>query len=313
MIIYGQDKLAFLNRQSTNTLTEIRGNDIITTVLTSPSARILDVLSVFIHEDYQDVAGDAAAPLGVLTLPARSRKTFEFLKNRIFFMDRVTIENQSDQYALVELMGSQIESILYPPGFEHPLEASEIINLPILGIDVMVFGIEPALGMGYRVLVCRDYLDQLRIRLSEHGVIELDEKGYETCRVENGCPGPMGELNESYTPLEVGLGSFVSDNKGCYTGQEVIARQVNYDKVTQVLAGIRLEEGVNRGAHITREGRSVGTITSVAFSARFGWIALAVVRRSYLDFGSGVEILASDFPAGQDRVIGGFISELPFS
>jgi len=313
LIIYGQDNALFLNRQSTNNLSKVLDNQIIYTVLTSPTARILDVLGVFKYKGDRVETGDGAALLGVLTLPGRALQTFEFLSKRIFFMDRVTIENWSDQCALVELMGSQIERILFQSGLDCSVESTEVRFLSYQGNDVVVFGFEPSLSLGPRILVPRSNLDQLRNILREQGISELGTEKYEMFRVINGSPGPTGELNEDYTPLEVGLGDLVPGNKGCYTGQEILARQVTYDKVSQVLAGIRLEGGVNQGDLLLRDDRSIGTITSVAFSETHGWIALAVIRRTSLDYGSRVEVQTSELHSGQDRLIGGIISSLPFS
>ena len=52
-------------------------------------------------------------------------------------------------------------------------------------------------------------------------------------------PARMRELTEDYTPLEARLDAAVSLKKGCYTGQEVLARQVNYDKITRRMVGLR--------------------------------------------------------------------------
>ena len=78
----------------------------------------------------------------------------------------------------------------------------------------------------------------------------------------------------------------VSGNKGCYPGQEVIARQLTYDKVTQRLVGLRLDEPVAPGGRLLAEGKPVGVITSAAVSPRFGAIALGVVKRPHHEVGT---------------------------
>ena len=83
--------------------------------------------------------------------------------------------------------------------------------------------------------------------------------------------------------MEVGFRWAISDNKGCYTGQEVIARQVNYDKVTRHLIGLRTGDSLreNETLYAQDSGQPVGTVTSAVVSPRFGSIALAVVKRPY--------------------------------
>ena len=98
------------------------------------------------------------------------------------------------------------------------------------------------------------------------------------------------ELTEDYTPLEIGLGAYVADDKGCYTGQEVIARQTNYDKITQRLVGLEMASETQPATRLWAEGKSVGKITSTARSPRFGHIALAVVKRPYDRVGTLLQV-----------------------
>ena len=90
------------------------------------------------------------------------------------------------------------------------------------------------------------------------------------------------ELTGDYTPLEAGLAWAVSDNKGCYTGQEIIARQITYDKVTKTLVGLRSDVPLLVGENVTADGRSVGVVTSSGYSPALGRpLALAVVKRPF--------------------------------
>ena len=82
-----------------------------------------------------------------------------------------------------------------------------------------------------------------------------------------------------------------ADNKGCYTGQEIIARQVTYDKVTKSLAGLVCESAVNIGDEVSVGGESAGKVTSVAFSPRLGrYIALAILRRPHNAVGTKARV-----------------------
>src|SRR5690606_39681801 len=113
------------------------------------------------------------------------------------------------------------------------------------------------------------------------GAVPLGEEAYDVLRVEAGLPASGTELTEDFTPLETGLAYTVSTSKGCYTGQEVLARQINYDKVSRQLVGLRLKEPAPAGSAVRAEGRPAGTVTSVVLSPEHGWIALAVVRRPH--------------------------------
>jgi folate-binding protein YgfZ len=125
--------------------------------------------------------------------------------------------------------------------------------------------------------------EALLANLEGIGVHRLETDTYEVLRIEAGVPAAGHELTEDYTPLETNLAETVSMTKGCFTGQEVIARQVNFDKVTKQLAGLRLEEMVNAGrpVHSPEKDQSAGVITSTTTSPRFGPIALAMLKRPF--------------------------------
>ena len=95
--------------------------------------------------------------------------------------------------------------------------------------------------------------------------------------------------------------------KGCYTGQEVLARQINYDKITRQMVGLRLETPVQRGAAVQVEGRGAGEVTSAVVSPRFGAIALAVVKRPHFEPGTVVMVAS-----GEETARGEVVS-LPFA
>ena len=109
-------------------------------------------------------------------------------------------------------------------------------------------------------------------------------------RVEAGKSGAQHELTGEYTPLETGLESTISTTKGCYTGQEVIARQITYDKITQRLTGLRLQQPAQPGERVWAQDKPVGAVTSAALSPRFGAIALGVLRKPHFEPGSDLAV-----------------------
>ena len=73
-----------------------------------------------------------------------------------------------------------------------------------------------------------------------HGVQPIGLEAMEALRVENGLPRWGHELGDAYNPLEAGLTGSVSWTKGCYIGQEVVARLWTYHKVQRYLVGLGL-------------------------------------------------------------------------
>ena len=84
--------------------------------------------------------------------------------------------------------------------------------------------------------------------------ILADDGAYTARRVELGRPIPGRELTGDYNPLEAGMQWVCAENKGCYTGQEIIARQVTYDKVTKTLVGLRCHAAVAIGETVAVDG-----------------------------------------------------------
>lgn len=266
----GPDRVDFLQRQTTNDLNALSPEHTLVTTLTSPTARVLDVLTLMPEDD----------KIGALTLPGRATQTAAYLQSRIFFMDNVTVSDVSAHFAQIELLGPQVGSIMTALSLGKLPEEGEIISTEINDLAMRAFN---TLGSELCLLVPTENVGNVLATLDKIGVHQLDTDNYEVLRVEAGLPAPGHELTEDYTPLETGLAETVSMTKGCFTGQEVIARQVNFDKVTKRLVGLRLAEAVNPGTAVRsfENSQPAGIITSTTASPRFGPIALAVLKRPF--------------------------------
>ncbi len=120
----------------------------------------------------------------------------------------------------------------------------------------------------------------LRAALAARGAVPVPEAAAEVLRVEHGRPRFGAELDEATIPQEAGLNErAVSFTKGCYVGQETVARLYYKGKPNRHLRGLRLSEAVEPGTELTLGGKPVGRLGSVADSPVFGPIGLALVRR----------------------------------
>ncbi|MQC26061.1 MAG: aminomethyl transferase family protein, partial [Chloroflexi bacterium] len=130
----------------------------------------------------------------------------------------------------------------------------------------------------FLVLAKAELQETIQAALETNSGEALSATSAKLLRVEAGLPG-AGELLGDFTPFEVELAERVSGSKGCYTGQEVLARQVTYDKVTRQLAQLAVDGAVEVGADVLAGDKLVGKVSSVATSPRFGELALAVLRK----------------------------------
>jgi folate-binding protein YgfZ len=126
---------------------------------------------------------------------------------------------------------------------------------------------------------------------------------YEVLRIEAGLPRFGVEIGEEYIPLEANLWDDVSFTKGCYIGQEIIARMESRGKQARVLAGLRLAAPLDAdGERAVRiDGQPAGQVTSVAYSPALGPIALAFIKPALANPGAkatvgGVQALIAELP-----------------
>ena len=145
--------------------------------------------------------------------------------------------------------------------------------------------------------------------LATPGAVELDWETLQTLRIEAGIPKWGSELTEATIPLEANLGATISQNKGCYMGQEVIARIISRGHTNRTLVGFRLNQLAPVGTELLPENspqrnQNPARLTSVTASPECGPIALGFIRNEYAQLGLAVH--------SSDRAVTATVSALPF-
>jgi folate-binding protein YgfZ len=171
---------------------------------------------------------------------------------------------------------------------------------------------EPLAGGGGRAVAARRDAARVWQALVERGrPLGLRPAGAEVeeiLRVEAGLPGPGRELSERYNPLEAELRPFVSFTKGCYTGQEVVARLNTYKKLQRVLRGLRLAGDAvppPEARVLAGDGAEAGQVTSAVRSPALGApLALAYIELDRAAAGTRLLVeLAPGGPAVEAEVL----------
>ncbi len=294
----GEDRIAFLQRISTNDVRLLPGQGTVT-VLISPTARIQAVLTVL------------AMPAGLLLLagPGQGPAIFNTLRTQIFFNDKVALEGRGGALAHFNLLGPQAAGLLAQvagPVDDLPLFGWR--TLAIAGVDVTVQRHEGLSSDGFTLLIPSPAALAVTAALLRAGAAPLHDDAYHVLRVEAGVPAPGFELTEQVNPLEAGLRRFCNDHKGCYTGQEIIARQVTYDKVTTHLVGLLPDGMVAPEAKVVAEGKQAGWVSSAVHSFALDRpIALAFVRRPHHEPGTQLTVQAGD------KTVTATVAPLPFT
>jgi folate-binding protein YgfZ len=134
--------------------------------------------------------------------------------------------------------------------------------------------------LGVDVLCLAEDTEAVRSELVKAGAEPVSEQAAEVVRVEHGRPRWGAELDETLIPQEAGLNDrAVSFTKGCYVGQETVARLHWKGKPNRHLRGLRLSALADPGTPLWLEDREVGRLGTVVASPSHGPIALAVLRR----------------------------------
>ncbi len=288
LFLGGRDRADFLQRMTTNDISRLQPGQAALTILTSPVARIDAVFSVLCRQD------------DLLLLPSEGQANAlrQRLQGQIFFMDKVTVTDESAQLRRLRLLGPAAGDLLLAAGLPQP--ASDDQFLEEAGVSVLRqerFDLP-----GYEIIGAVETLDALQERLISAGAVPLaDSVSYEARRIELGRPRPGQELTDAFTPLEAGMAWVCAENKGCYTGQEIIARQLTYDKVTRALVRLRAELPLLEGASVSVNDRAVGTVTSSGYSPTAGSVALAVLKR--LHNVEGVEVTVEGAAARVEQIL----------
>ena len=263
-----RDRVDFLQRMTTNDIACLQPGQAAVTILTSPTARIEAVFSVLCRQD------------DLMLLPSQGQADTlrQRLQSQIFFMDNVTVTDESDEMGRLRLLGQTAAELLRSVGLPQPESDDQFLE----DKSVCVLRQERYDLPGFEIIGSVDGIAALQERLGDAGAVILaGNDSYEARRVELGRPRPGKELTDAFTPLEAGMAWVCAENKGCYTGQEIIARQLTYGKVTRSLVRLRSELPLPEGATVSVNGRSAGTVTSCAHSPSAGQVALAVLKRPH--------------------------------
>jgi len=269
--ISGQDRVRFLHNQSTNNFNILQPGEGCETVFVTSTARTIDLATAILTED----------KIILIVSPNRRQKLLELLDRYIFPMDKVELKDLTNSTATFSLIGQESIKLLEKMGITN-LESQPNLSHQLTEIHPLKAQIRVVVGSGlatsgYTLICDANIAASLWSELVKNGAIPAGEQVWERLRIEQGRPATDFELTDEYNPLEARLLHTISYEKGCYIGQETIARLNTYKGVKQELWGLRLSGDAEVGATVTMGEEKVGKLTSFTIT-NDGPFALAYIR-----------------------------------
>jgi folate-binding protein YgfZ len=272
------DRLRFLHNQSTNDFQSLKPGQGCDTVMVTSTARTIDLVSAYVLDD----------AVLLLVSPKRREYLIQWLDRYIFFADKVQLTDVTDETATFSLIGPGSDAVV------EKLGAGAIIGQPygnhiVVDGDIIIAVGSGLAAPGYTLILPASLKEQVWQQIIELGAVELSDRAWEHLRILQGRPAPDAELTDDYNPLEVGLWQTISFNKGCYIGQETIARLNTYKGVKQYLWGIRLNNPAVIGDTITVGDEKVGKLTSLTATPD-GYFGLGYIKSKAGNVGLKVQV-----------------------
>jgi folate-binding protein YgfZ len=267
---------------------------------------------------FLDAHGKVTALLAVYALeerlllelpPSLTEKTLQAL-DKFLISEKVVFEAADEAFAVLAVQGPRAQALLETlAGRTLDLAPYHHIEVPIAGAPVRVINRAEGHVPGFHCWTATAHGATLWRALIAEGARPVGMEALNVLRVEAGIPWYGHDVDETTILPETRLEQLVSYTKGCYIGQEVVARVKYRGHVNRALSGLVLEGDrvPTPGAAVVADGKEVGRITSAVHSPALGKpIALGYIRREHFTPGSAVGVQDGD------ALIPARVAELPF-
>lgn len=264
----GGSAVDLLQRISTNDVMALGRHEGCATIFTSWHGRVLERVELWREE----------ASLLLLGGPGRAEPLTQYLQRNVFFNDDLQICDLAPQFALFDLIGPAAPGLL---DLDESRDArAGLWRRRVAGHDLLVAARKPPGAPRFSLLLPIGAAVPVWQTLGEGGARPAGSLLFNALRIRAGLPAAGSELSEAFIPLELGLWDEVSFSKGCYTGQEIIARMESRGQLARMMLRLRPAGAVEAPADLLLEGRVVGQLTSCAVAPDGSRHALGVLRRA---------------------------------
>ncbi|MBD3266311.1 hypothetical protein GF373_06540 [bacterium] len=298
--ISGPDRKTFLHGLVTNEVNRLSAYSGNYALHLTPRGKILSAFWVF------DRGNDL-----FLLAPPSCRMSLISTLDKYLIMEDAEFEDVSDSYSLISLIGPESESVarnLFPQ-LKIPVELNTCATQQQNAGCETLFRINRCGELGYDLLLNAEQEEKVLSHCQKDQIPEATPSSLEIRRMEAGIPAFGRELTEERFPQEAGLFHAISFEKGCYIGQETVARLQHRGHVNRELTGFILEtDTVPDGLPVFyQEEKPIGQITSVCYSFALGKvIALGYLRSEKRKPGMSLQGQA------EEKEVTAVVTDLPF-
>ncbi len=308
IVLTGADRVRFLNGQVTNNVKDLRAGDGCYAALVTAKGKLESDLNIY-----------ALANELLLDFEPGLTAAITQRLEKYVIADDVQVVDAAPHYGLLSAQGPKAQSVVLALGLGLDLPAKPFqfatVNDPTLG-EIYVMN-QPRTGSsGFDLFVpvpaLGAVMDKLIAAAKEVGGRACGWQAQEMARIEAGIPRFGADMDETNLAPEAGIEErAISYSKGCYIGQEVIARIRTYGQVAKALRGLRLADDLKnlpaKGDKLFHNGKEVGYITSALASPSLkANIAFGYVRKEANQVGTELVLKTAQ---GESAVK---IVELPF-
>ncbi len=268
--VSGESRLDLINRMSTNLVSLLKPGEGAATVLTTDVGRIIDRVILY--------AGESTALM--MTGENNGDNIGRYLMRFVFFNDDFRLQPLDGQFSTLFVYGEDaVAKISEICGLELDLPLHSWQAATIGQADVTVHATDPLAGGGLMLKIPAGSEQAVQAALETAGGEAIDEGQFDAMRIEGKLPRLRHELTGDFIPLETGLWDDVSFTKGCYTGQEIIARMDSRGKISKQLVQLETEGPIPAGTALTAGGKTAGTVTTSVGNKALGYVKSTILEQ----------------------------------
>jgi len=298
--ISGPDHLSFMHNLTTNAVTQLAIGDGCRSLLLQKNGRLIaDMRLLRLEDSLLALLDQRMIPTALETLQAH------------LISEQVSLNDLAASFSLVSIIGPETPTLFNE--FALPFPAINLASTvaTVAEVSLLIVRYDQVGEQGALLIVPSEHQQTIRndflARGHPIGLVPISDGALDIARIEAAEPRYQIDFDESNLPLQLGFDAAIDQQKGCYLGQEVIARVIHLGHVGRRLAGFVLEQLVPAGTPILHGNEQRGLLTSTTFSRALNRpIGLGMLRYQDASVGNRLEVVADGVRKGVT------VHEIPF-